>query len=328
MNRAWPIIVLGALALVISVSVVAIAIQRAPIQHGNAAGFWYAACRVKLDGWKTRQGTKVYLSRDEWMLYGRSHFHGEDLFKVPLGDAFDAFPLVCEAIDEPREHGPQYIEAGIAVWKKTNPRHDDPQGLLDAIAEARETTLLNECGPEQVECSRALVCLADTRSRDDWKWWCLAIPFEILLLCTLLLLAAWPWLLSDAPKWRWSLHLSLLPLVFFGPYLLGYASMTFTSAFPEGGILYPHLLRFFDCLPWMPLDPWLVQRLPRPLADLTPLPGPMMSISFMGRVGPVSVLTMAVLLGTLPFLPVCWRRLRRHASPKPPISGDTAASHP
>ena len=42
----------------------------------------------------------------------------------------------------------------------------------------------------------------------------------------------------------------MLPTLFCLPYWLGYAPLTFTSAGPVGGVLYPWLLQTLRGLPW------------------------------------------------------------------------------
>src|SRR5205823_5088202 len=77
----------------------------------------------------------------------------------------------------------------------------------------------------------------------------------------------------------------------------GSTQLTFTSAGPSGGVLYPWLLREFRGLPWTAWDSALVRNLPQLLEPLSQTPGPMMSLSFFGGVGPVAVTVLSVLLG-------------------------------
>src|SRR5438876_364621 len=89
----------------------------------------------------------------------------------------------------------------------------------------------------------------------------------------------------------------LLPILFFLPYWLGYAQLTFTSAGPSSGVLYPWLLVWFRGLPWTSLDTTIVRSLPQILEPLSQTPGPMLSLTFFGGVGPVAATVMGVILG-------------------------------
>jgi hypothetical protein len=108
--------------------------------------------------------------------------------------------------------------------------------------------------------------------------------------------AAWPWLRGAGPA-RWAVHLGLVPLLFFLPYWLGYAQLTFTSAGPSGGILYPELLSHFRGLPWTGLDTAVLRVLPQVLEPLSQTPGPMLSLTNFGGVGPVAGTVLSLLVG-------------------------------
>jgi hypothetical protein len=313
MKLRWKLVVLAALVALTSAQVLRWGWRMQPVRRGTAADFWYAACDVELDGREPRPrgmfGGRVYPARDGWFLYGQPHFHGEDLYPVPEEEVLAAFPEVREQLDRPRENVPPFIEAGIRNWAARDPGREDAAALLEEIRSAWLGPPGR--GDEQSRDYRlALEQYTEQRRLEAWKWWWVTIPFEVVFLTGLLLFAAWPWLIK-AGKWRWSLHLGLLPPLFFAPYLLGYAPLTFTSAFPQGGAFYPHLLIQFRGLPRTPIDRAVLPHIPRPLARLSPGPGPVLSISGFGAAPPSMIALMSAALSLLPWLPGWYLRAER-----------------
>src|SRR5262249_36151402 len=143
---------------------------------------------------------------------------------------------------------PPDVETGFHTWLAADPGRADAESLLANIREAR----FNWARLDNQGVYEFLLWEEEDFDR-RWdragRYWC-NLLFEFVCLAFLILFAAWPWL-RGAGWWRWAVHLGLLPVLFFLPYWLGYATFTFTSVGPSGGVLYPWLLyRFGGRFPW------------------------------------------------------------------------------
>jgi hypothetical protein len=268
----------------------------APIKEGNSSGFWYYACSVKLDG-DQQEGTfgGIYQPRDGWFIYYLQGFHGQQLYRVRPPEALADFPVVVEKLRHaPPNTLPPFIVNGFQEWVRADPTQSDAEALLGKLRDAR-FDYLRQVHPEGVE-------YLQSQDNDFTERWQRARRYplnwivEFLFLAGLILWAAWPWLRKSGPL-AWGIHLGLSPVFFFLPYLLGYARLTFTSAGPSGGVLYPWLLLGFRDVPWTRLDTSIMGHVPQILEPLNQTAGPMLSLSGLGGVGPVAVLAMSTLLG-------------------------------
>lgn len=147
----------------------------------------------------------------------------------------------------------------------------------------------------------------------DERWWFaqtwrpVVVALEIAFFIVLAVLVLWPWW-GSAPRWRYCLHLGLLPWLFILPHWLGYAPLVFTScASFEEGLLYVYILHDIPRAPWTELDAVVFEHLPRPLVSWSPGPGPVMSISGRRGFGLLSALLWSACLGALPALPFAAR---------------------
>ncbi|MEM9250791.1 MAG: hypothetical protein AAGB29_00445 [Planctomycetota bacterium] len=137
----------------------------------------------------------------------------------------------------------------------------------------------------------------------------LTLMFEVLLLG-----AIWLWivLLFDRSESRLARALAwlVLPLLFMIPSYLGYASTSYTSAGPSGGVVYPFLIR---AMPGRSLTPWwdwvFLEHAPPVFAPLSTAIGPFMSLSGRGIPGPMVMLGLGVVLAAV-FVggPILFRR--------------------
>jgi hypothetical protein len=215
------VIVSLAVFVLIAAAVLIAARMNFPIREGTSADFWYAVCRVELDG-KTRSATSAYPARDGWLVYGHQHFHGEWLFRVREEEAFADFPEVVKRLEEagPR---PPFIEAGLANWRQKDPQRAQPHLL---IQEVRESDLDSW---KQRDPSVYQFVLAKEKSVDErWSmardWLPILVVIELIFFETLSAFVLWPWWRSARPAW-YVVHLGCLPWLFLLPHWLGYAAV-------------------------------------------------------------------------------------------------------
>ncbi len=140
------------------------------------------------------------------------------------------------------------------------------------------------------------------------KWYWANIAFEWLFLSGLVLFAAWP--LLRAKGWiTWAIHLALLPLLFMLPVYLGYATFSFTSAGPTGGVLYPWLLRISHGGSCNDFDREILAFTPRILEPLSAPIGSPLSLSGRGMPGPTTMVIAGLIIALLVF--ACHKLLDR-----------------
>jgi hypothetical protein len=260
-----------------------------------------------------------YLPRDGWFIYYDSGFHGQFLYRVPADEAVALFPKVVEKLrNAPPGLLRPHVEKGFQAWLQSGADPNDAAGFLKKIHEA-DLDRARARGQKQYEYVLSEEAYFDERwkrvNRYHWNVW-----FEFLFLSGLIVFATWPWL-RGAGRVRCAVHLGLTPILFCVPYWLGYAPLTCTSAGPGGGVLYPWLLLPFKALPWSELDTLILRNLPRVLEPLSQTPGPMLSISGGGCVGPVGatllgLVVAAVVIGGPPAIDWLERRSKRSSPPQ------------
>ena len=131
------------------------------------------------------------------------------------------------------------------------------------------------------------------------RYWLTAL-FEFGYLAGLILFIAIPWLRKGG-RLAWSIHLGLVPLLLLLPWYLGYVPWVFTSAFPNGGILYPWLVIHLRGFPWTGVDSFILQHSPKILEPLSQSSGPPMAITGLGAFGPVAAFWIGVAIGACSF---------------------------
>ena len=124
----------------------------------------------------------------------------------------------------------------------------------------------------------------------------MTVAFEFAVLAGTVVFAAIPWL-RKAGRWAWSIHLGALPVLLVLPWFLGYASWTFTSCFPAGGIVYPYVISPFRMVPSTSIDEFILERFPKPLERLTQPQGPWMAVTGTGYPSPVTILVLGATIG-------------------------------
>jgi hypothetical protein len=292
----WKLFILLGLIALLGLCLAGQVRSMAPVQEGNSHDFWFYACRVKLNSdEQERSFGEIYQPRDGWFIYYKQGFHGQVLFRVEPSVALADFPLVVEKLrDAPADTLPPLVENGFKEWTRADPSQTDAPTLLEKLREARLDSFRQKY-PDDVQ------ILLSEESEFDERWervqrYPLNWTLEFFFFTVLILWAGWPWL-RGLGSLRWAIHFGSLPILFFLPYLLGYARISFTSAGPGGGVLYPWLLIWFRHMPWTRLDTAIMKHIPQILEPLNQPPGPMWSLSFHGGVGPIAVLVMGIGVG-------------------------------
>ncbi len=235
----------------------------------------------------------VYQPRENWYIYYVQGYHGQFLFRVPRAQAVAAFPEVVRRIEmsASQEDAPRRVRWAAAVLERNPPAADlSPEQFLsltrdqwlNALRNSRKSIYDSAASEEQAFAERWI------RVRRYW----MNVVFESAFFGGLTLFALWPWLRRRG-SWSWGLHLGSLPVLLMLPYYCGYASWTFTSAGPSGGVLYPWAIWWFRHFPiWTGADQWALENGPRFLGPLSQPLGPMLSISGGHGLGPVTALVM------------------------------------
>jgi hypothetical protein len=296
------------------------ATEMAPVRTGTSADLWKHACQVDIIGqFKGREeswgshGCNIYPPQGKWYVYYDQHFHGQQMYRVAAAEADADLAKVIKAIEAIDDPDLQWVRAGFTVWRQRPVEEQTAAALQLAMRTAR----IDEIAAESPKSGRSL------RSDDLefpylWRrfqrYW-LTVAFEMAWLSALVIFTGYPWLRGSG-TFRWATHLGLLPLLLYLPMYLGYAPLTFTSAYPIGGVVYPFALRLAawpveEILPeWTEPEIALVSS-PK-LAILGPISqpsGPMISLSGSGAVSPLGSLLYGLILAGIWVVPALYWKL-------------------
>ncbi len=301
--------VLLALVVGMGAALLWLAPRMCPVQDGEPAVFWFHACRLDV-GLKRLPGgllgARCYPPRDGWMIYSVQGLHGERLHRVKAADVEALLPRVVEKLrNAPAGLLHADVETGFREWQRLDSAQQDATALVVQLREARLARLRREAPGNRVSLAVYQNFLSQERELEERRErigrYPLCVVLEFIFFAGLILFGAWPWL-RGAGRLAWAFHLGWLPVLLFLPFWLGYAPLTFTSAGPGGGVLYPHVIIRFRGLPWTSLDATLLNHVPQPLEPLADSPGTILALTGLGTVGPVAVVVLAVLLGALVFI--------------------------
>jgi hypothetical protein len=184
-------------------------------------------------------GGRVYFVDDSWAAYEVSHLHGSDLYYVALSAALDDFDAVVSMLELARERGEdnRFI-SGYVAWRDDPELARDAQSLVESIKRELQRRMIQN-GRDATWLGMEEQLFWQRWPRARWYW--ATIIFEWAFLSGLVLFALWP-VIRNRSAMRRSVHVALLPLLFLLPAYLGYATYSFTSAGPSGGVVYPFLL--------------------------------------------------------------------------------------
>jgi hypothetical protein len=293
----WKTAVTATLVGVMGLGLMRLAPIMSPVKNGDAGTFWLRVTKVDVGAKMSDSLGSFYHPRDGWFIYYDSGFHGQFLYRVEESEVRALFPKVIEKLrNAPAGRLREDVDRGFQDWLRTGGGPDDVMGFLEKMQDARFQRMQ---GPGRSVADH----IRERESELDERWaryarysWNQA--FEFAFLSALIVFAVWPWFRGPG-RICWGIHLGLLPTLLFLPYWLGYAQYSLTSAGPSGGVLYPWLIIWLSPLrdlPWAAADGAIVQWFPRPLEPLSQTLGPMWSLSRFGTVGPVSTMTLGVVI--------------------------------
>ncbi|MFI5378949.1 MAG: hypothetical protein ACHRHE_06620 [Tepidisphaerales bacterium] len=270
--------------------------RASPLKRGSPNTFWYLACRINLGGVRPELMGDFHGPRDGWLYYEISHMHGSELYRLPYAEASPCFERVFQMLQSKREDLPQRVKDGLEHW------HANPgAGMTKLLEDIKKAQL------DRYECEDANMYAFVLRERQAFeerlrraKWYWASILFEWCLLSGLGLLVIWPMIRPIRP-WRLALHLGLAPILFFLPVYLGYATFTFTSAGPGGGIVYPWLVALAPRLDMNDWDRAIMDHMPQVLEPLPQPIGSPMALTGMGFPSPTGVLCIGLVVGLATF---------------------------
>jgi hypothetical protein len=290
-----------AVAFFVGIGLIALGRFMAPIRPGSPALFWLFACGVDLDA--TGRGNYIpggdaYVIDENWVAYDDRNLHGSELYFVAMPDVMARFDRVVAELEEKRQHGDEsaFVQ-GYAEWRVQNPDSRDITKLVEITKNK-----FNERSAARGIRSLAYAVAQEQQFWQRWqraKWYWANFVFEWVFLTGLALWTVWPGIRRRGP-WIWAAHASTLPFLFWLPVFLGYASWSFTSAGPSGGIVYPFLLIFTRGGYCDSLDQWLLAHTPQILEPLSTPNGDFVSISG-GMPGPTSAFIAGLILAANAF---------------------------
>ena len=284
--------------VLIPIGLVFLAPRMAPVKRGTAEKLWEQACDIPQ---QFLGHGDVYRPREGWFVYDIQHWHGSFLYRVPEAEVLSSFDQVVEKL-RANKNNPDIYPHVRAVFEKWSNCSDlsrqNAEGLLGDIREAYLDHLKTD-EPDLYSFAKSEELLVDQRWVQS-KWYWTNVVFEWVFLSGLVLFGTWP--MRRDRGWRsWALHLGLLPILFMLPVYLGYATFSFTSAGPSGGVLYPWLLSGFFGGRCNELDRQILAHLPRILEPLSAPIGMPLSLSGMGMPGPTTMVIAGLLIALLVF---------------------------
>jgi hypothetical protein len=268
----------------------------APIHKGNSNDFWYATCHIKLEPNTPDIFSSVpNPNQGNQFIYKIQGLHGSRLFKVNKSEVFKDWPKALPLLEEKAaDKDPNnFVVTAFLKWKETSKYPEDVNSLIMCIREHLNESLYDRPNgsiwvyTEQQSLNRRLL---------QAKWYWANFVFEFIWLSGLIWFVFWPFI-KRKKAWVKALHLSLAPIFLLLPAYFGYATFSFTSCGPCGGVLYPWVAIWFGGWNNNPVDIFILEHLPQILEPLSQGTGDWIAITGLGFFGP----TKAVLAGIIVF---------------------------
>lgn len=300
----------------------------APTHPGNSRDFWKIATGVQLSpNVDDNLFGKAYFVDDTWAAYEVSYIHGSDIYRVSCVDVLADLRAVVSLLEQKVQTGEESpVTRAYIKWRNKNKSRGGTP-LLEEINLERNRELIKEIkagsDPDLVEEDIHLLKYRVAQEQEFWQrweranWYWANGVFEWGFLSVLAIFSVWP-VIRGRSALRWASHAAALPFLFLLPAYIGYATYTFTSAGPCGGILYPYLLLYCRGGSVNSADRWLLGRLPQILEPLSTPIGRPMALTGMGMPGPTQILLAGAIVGIVVFLSVFsfnqWRTRRSKTS--------------
>jgi hypothetical protein len=297
----------GLISILIAFAIALLAPLMAPIKRGTAEELWEQACHFRPSEQSIGGRGQVFKPREGWFVYDLQYMHHSDVYRVPESEVFASLnEVVAKLRNGENPYIYPYANAGCEKWfNRPDPSRHDAQNLLADIREAQLDHWRTK-NPHWCYMLESEEWLAELRWAQG-KWYWFNIVFEWLFLSGLVLFAAWP-VRRDKVDWRRvACHWGILPLLFMMPAYLGYASLSFSSRGPCGGILYPWLIfglrHSAECNDF---DRQILVHTPQILEPLSaeipiPLMGNMNDIIWSAMPGPTTMVIAGLLIALLVF---------------------------
>ena len=274
--------------------------RMAPVRAGDPHIFWSIAAGVSLSpNVEDDLVGMAYFVDDKWAAYDWSGYHGSDIFRVPVAEVLAEFDAVVASLDQAVQRGEDspFLD-GYKNWHNNN-RPRTSQALLEDIKRTYNLEL-SEVNSGLLEYRATLEQKFWLRWHGADRYWTNGV-FEWTFLTGLAFFTIWP-VVFNRSALRRALHVAFLPVLFLLPSYLGYATYSFTSAGPSGGILYPFLLISFPFRSGNAVDNWILERTPQILEPLSTDIGSPTVLSGMGMPGPTCALFTGGAAGTIVFM--------------------------
>lgn len=261
----WTLVALCSLCIAIGLTLMST--RMAPHSPGTTDRLWTVAWGdIDTIGFYGQ----VHPPRDGVFVYEIGYIHGSDLYTVPIAEAEADFQHAVTKLKQNmnKEDTPAWVPSGYDAWAtENNEGISKAESLIVAVNNAKRTYYIDQYPDYAVSLE-----LREWEFEQRWaktRWYWANLVGEWAFFSGLSLWIFWP-LIRCARPLSWAMHLGLVPFLFAIPVYLGYATYTFTSRGPSGGVLYPWVASLMmsggTC---NDLDNWLITHTPQLLDPLS-----------------------------------------------------------
>lgn len=271
----WGIVI--ATGLVTGIALLVFAPHHAPVRPGSADEYWQAA--FHLDPTDSLGGpSDAYYVDDEWCAYVYRHLHGSIVYRVPTREVESSLHDTVERLRQSSLAGEDSVAVrAYEAWRDDRESQHDLQSLIQHAIDADRAQWRDEID------MLSYVVANEQRFWQRWnsrRYFWATVCFEWVFFTGLVLLVLWPFIRRWS-RFKASMCLGFAPSCLVLPVYLGYATYTFTSHGPAGGILYPYVVGFLPRSDNV-ADRWLRHYIPPLLESISSPIGEPMVLSGMG----------------------------------------------